>query len=267
MPACRWCHGELEILQTFTKPPVGETDYRLSPYRRRVCRCTNCGHVTNEHNMPLSDLYVGTYVNSTYESGLTSEFERVMALAPAESDNRGRVDRVIELARRLGIDAPGSVLDVGSGLAVFIAAMSERGWRCSAVDPDPRAADHARKVGADPVYRGDFLGVEIESAFDIVTFNKVLEHVEDPVGMLRRALGNLQPGGFIYVEVPDGEAALSHPDGPCREEFFVEHRCAMSLASLAIVVRVAGLSPVRMERTVEPSGKFTIWAALTPAPT
>jgi hypothetical protein len=97
-----------------------------------------------------------------------------------------------------------------------------------------------------------------------VTFNKVLEHVEDPVAMLARSRDLLRPRGAVYVEVPDGELAARDPDGPNREEFFIEHLCAFSMTSLCLLAGRAGFVPVRAERLREPSGKYTLYAFLAP---
>ena len=93
---------------------------------------------------------------------------------------------------------------------------------------------------------------------DAITFNKVLEHVEDPVAMLAAARPLLAAGGFVYVEVPDAEGAAAH--GPGREEFFIEHHHVFSAASTAMMAARAGLATLAVERLREPSGKFTLRA-------
>jgi hypothetical protein len=103
--------------------------------------------------------------------------------------------------------------------------------------------------------------VSVESAYDVVTFNKVLEHVLDPVAMLARAADFLIPGGFVYVELPDGEAA--EKDGKEREEFFIEHYHVFSVASIAILSQRAGFTVNEIERLREPSGKYTLRAFLS----
>ena len=97
--------------------------------------------------------------------------------------------------------------------------------------------------------------------FDVITFNKVLEHVEDPVTMLARATRHLNPKGFVYVEVPDGEAASV--EGSEREEFFIEHHHVFSPASMAMTAERAGFRVEALERLREPSTKFTIRTFLT----
>jgi SAM-dependent methyltransferase len=158
------------------------------------------------------------------------------------------------------VGRPGTVLDVGSGLAVFPARMQERGWRATALDPDPRAAEHARTVAGVEAICGDYLAAGGLGRYDLVTFNKVLEHVENPVAMLVRSRDHVREGGLVYVEVPDGEAAAEAGSG--REEFFIEHVHVFSAASLALAAERAGLCVRRLERLVEPSGKFTLYAFL-----
>jgi len=260
--------AQFEPVFTYTEPPRGETQFRFSTgrqYRREVLRCRCCGHFVSVHVMDTADLYSDDYARSTYgPGGIQGAFERIIALDPSGSDNAGRVRRVLHFAAsHLGLPAGGpSVLDVGSGLCVFLHGMKAAGWRCTALDPNDLFARHAReRVGVEAVC-GDFMAMTDLGRFDVVAFNKVLEHVQDPVAMLARSAGCLRDGGFVYVEVPDGESAVA--DGPGREEFFIEHWHVFSAASLALLAVRAGFSARVIERLREPSGKYTLWAFLTP---
>jgi 2-polyprenyl-3-methyl-5-hydroxy-6-metoxy-1,4-benzoquinol methylase len=250
-------------------PPDGEVRFAHTAgrYRREIFRCTLCGHFVSVHEMDEGALYGEEYVNSTYGdvAGMRAQFDRIMALPPDRSDNAGRVARVLAYADAhfAGRRGQRSVLDVGSGLCVFLHGMKAAGWSCLALDPDARAVAHARAgVGVGAVH-GDFMQVEPQAAADVVTFNKVLEHVKEPVAMLARSRACLACGGFVYVEVPDGEAAAA--DGFHREEFFVEHYHVFSSASLALLAARAGFHAQTIERLREPSGKFTLRAFCTPA--
>ena len=248
----------------YDEPPAGETAYDFGQiYHREYRHCGLCGHFFSRHNMDLSALYDGPYVEATYGAQMRATYDRIMALPPERSDNAGRVARVLAFAKRRlpGRGRLPRLLDIGSGLAVFPARMRAAGWDCTALDPDPRAAEHAQSLGLATV-TGDVLTVDLAALdhFDFVTFNKVIEHVEAPVVMLRRTSGVLDPGGLVYVEVPDGDAASAQ--GPGREEFFVEHHHVFSPASLALTAKRAGFSTVTIERLREPSGKFTISAFL-----
>lgn len=249
----------------YDSPPVGETRFDLKgqAYRRAFARCTLCRHWYAQHDLDLSGLYEGAYVSSTYGNRMRQTFERIMSLPSAQSDNAGRAVCVLAFAAsRFPSARRPKLLDIGSGLAVFPAKMKQSNWQCTALDPDPEAARHARETVGVDVVTGSLMDIPGEQLgqHDVITFNKVLEHVEDPVGMLARALEFLAPGGFVYVEVPDGDGAASLGAG--REEFFIEHHHVFSPASLALTAERAGLSLIRIERLREPSGKFTLRAFL-----
>jgi SAM-dependent methyltransferase len=253
------CDGRfLAEVWRYDRPPEGETRFAFSgeSYKRTVERCALCRHFVSRHPFD-AELYGQAYVDATYGDRLRENFDRIMALPDDKSDNAGRVRRIDAFVREQS-SAGESVLDVGSGLCVFLARMKEHGFRGTALDPDPRAVDHARHVvGVDAVC-ADFMQAADLGTFDLVTFNKVLEHVADPVALLSRAREFVAGGGYVYVEVPDGEAAAM--EGPGREEFFVEHLHIFSPSSLALLIDRAGFSVVRMERLQEPSTKFTIFA-------
>jgi SAM-dependent methyltransferase len=254
----------LERVFAYTVPPEGENRFPGASersYRRTIERCTACGHYHSVHDMDLTGLYGGAYVDSVYSGDqLRATFERIVSLPSEKSDNAGRVARIQGFAARHWhgrFDAP-SLLDVGSGLCVFAYAMKAQGWEATALDPDPRAAAHARETVGVEAICASFPGASIARQFDLVAFNKVLEHVEDPIAMLAASRTLVAGGGFIYVEVPDGEAAEAEGSG--REEFFIEHHHVFSAASLALLVARAGFRVCEMERLREPSTKFTLRA-------
>jgi 2-polyprenyl-3-methyl-5-hydroxy-6-metoxy-1,4-benzoquinol methylase len=257
---------------TYTAPPEGEIRFEFSSgsaYQRELLRCDLCGHFVSTHDMDTGALYAGDYVNANYqdEAGIRRAFERIIALAPSRSDNVGRVRRILEFAAAHFQSAdelhhPRSLLDVGSGLGVFPYRMKEAGWDCTALDPDIRAIRHAQEVVGVKAVHADFMAVSDLGRFDVITFNKVLEHVEDPVAMLAKSAEHLEDGSFVYVELPDGEAAWV--DGPGREEFFIDHLHVFSMASLALLVARAGFNLVRIERVREPSSKYTLRAFAIP---
>lgn len=256
-----------ELAFKYDVPPVGETrfDIGTQAYCRAYSRCRLCGHWYSQHNMDLTNLYSGAYVETTYGCRMRQTFDRILALPSEKSDNAGRVVKVLGFASSFfSSETKPTLLDVGSGLGVFPYRMKEAGWICTALDPDPQAAVHLREVVGAQVVTGDFMLIKSNQLgkFDVISFNKVLEHVEDPVAMLVKAFRYLNPGGFVYAEVPDGEAAASEGSG--REEFFIEHHHVFSVASLALMASRAGFCALDIERLREPSSKYTIRTFLTP---
>ncbi len=258
---CPFCAGtNCKRAALFTARPEGETDFGFTPYRRELWQCGVCGHVMNHHQMSLEQIYERTYLEATYGDRVAEHFDTIMALPPGKSDNRERVARVNHYAEALGLMAPRRCLDVGCGLGVFPAAMAASNWQCLGIELNPRAVSFLREHAGIDVRCGDFVSMAPEPDYDLVSLNKVLEHVSDPVMLLARAADWLSDRGVIYVEVPDAEAALAH--SPAREEFFIEHYAAYSIASLAMLAWQANLLTEKIERLRERSGKYSIVAFL-----
>jgi SAM-dependent methyltransferase len=258
------CEGaHLALAFSYDAPPEGETRFDFGPhYARSYQECRICGHWFAHHDLDLSTLYSGEYMDAKYGERLRATYDRIMALPPGNSDNVARVARIQAFGKRhlnVGSRQP-RLLDIGSGLAVFPARMREAGWDCTAVDPDAAAVEHAQSVAKVKAIKGDFrfLDTSALGLFDLITFNKVLEHIEAPSALLPTAARLLEPHGILYVEVPDVAAAA---EGPGREEFFVEHHHVFSPASLVLLIERIGLfSVIEVQRFREASGKFTLCA-------
>jgi SAM-dependent methyltransferase len=261
------CGGDrFTTVHTYFAPPAGEVRFASAPadsYRRELYRCSLCGHFISVFELAHA-FYAGEYVDATYgdAGGMRTTFDRIMALPPERSDNAGRVARIEAFAAAHLPAGARRILDVGSGLCVFLARMKANGWQCTALDPDPRAATHAREVAGVTGICGSLPNAAL-GTFDAIAFNKVLEHVADPIALLAAAKPLVAEHGFVYVELPDGEAA-ARDAGFGREEFFVEHLHVFSMASLARLAERAGFEVRELERLREPSSKFTLRAFLTP---
>ena len=77
-------------------------------------------------------------------------------------------------------------MDIGSGLGVFPYIVKKNGWNCTSIDPDPICIKHIHNNLKLEAICADFMDLKPHKKFDIVTLNKVLEHVNDPIKMLRK---------------------------------------------------------------------------------
>ena len=61
----------------------------------------------------------------------------------------------------------------------------KNGWNCTSIDPDPICIKHIHNnLKLEAILQ--ILWLKPHKKFDIVTLNKVLEHVNDPIKMLRK---------------------------------------------------------------------------------
>jgi O-antigen biosynthesis protein len=108
------------------------------------------------------------------------------------------------------------VLDVGCSTGYLAKALGERGNVVSGIEYDQASADKARPFLADLVV-GDLEAPNIfesfaDASFDVVVFGDVLEHLRDPLPVLRRTRRLLAAGGSVVISVPNvahGDVRLS----------------------------------------------------------
>lgn len=262
---CRLCGtAGGSVVADVRQRPACENDFGINPqrYRRHIYQCGLCEVYFNVHDLLDEALYTGNYNQSVYQRDLATKYEQIMNLPREASDNKQRVQRIAQLLEPAGRPFEETrVLDVGSGLCVFLAQMKTLGFRGFCIDPDPIAVRHAREVaGVEGAHAGTLIDYPPDHPFDLITFNKVLEHVKDPIVQLARAAELLAADGCIYVELPDGDGALENGNAIDREEFFIEHHTVFNLPSVRYLVEAAGLSCPVLEAIHEPSDKYTIYA-------
>lgn len=101
------------------------------------------------------------------------------------------------------LPAGASVLDYGCGIGGFLNALVNAGFVPYGVEFDRDAAHFAgRKANCMAMSVDDFLSQSDKPIFDAMHFGDVLEHLPDPAGTLKNLLGNLKPGGVLFVEGP-----------------------------------------------------------------
>jgi SAM-dependent methyltransferase len=126
-----------------------------------------------------------------------------MLLFPGRAASIRREDRGLGRA-----GAPGRrLLDVGCGNGQFLLWARELGWECHGVELDAAAARVARDQGISVLGSSlDELPPGSAGSFDAITLSHVIEHVHDPIDMLRRCRDLLRPGGYLWLETPNTES-------------------------------------------------------------
>lgn len=269
---CYLCgSADQQLIAEVHQRPEGETDYALSPedYYRLITQCLHCSVYNNQHKLLDEQMYSGDYnasISQTTNLGnIQQRYDKVMSLPAGKSDNRQRVKRIEDYFKRTHrklTDA--DVLDVGSGTCVFPGAMKDLVHSCACIDPDPLSIEHAKNyVGIAVAHHGTLDDFPLNHLFDLITFNKVLEHVKSPVDMLAKAANLMKENALVYVELPEGARTVHAGKAAERQEFFVEHYTIYNQASFEDLSKRAGFRCLHSEVITEASGKLTIYGFLT----
>lgn len=144
------------------------------------------------------------------------------------------------------------ILDVGGGVGEVSSTFVRKGGAASAlvVDPDETSIRTARSRGLEG-FAGTIEEFETEERFDLVLMLNLIEHVADPVGMLRKAAALVDRDGLIWLQTPNFRAL----DGRLfRHRNWAGFHCPRHWAifgedGLRSALSRAGLAPARFRRT------------------
>lgn len=112
-----------------------------------------------------------------------------------------------DLYYRLAPAVPAQILDFGCGGGEFLLRMKRLGHTVIGVDFDPTSLERVRQSGIEVMTPDALTSSGCKGRFDLITLAHVIEHVADPVALLRMLGGLLRPGGRLYLETPNSEAA------------------------------------------------------------
>jgi SAM-dependent methyltransferase len=141
-----------------------------------------------------------------FDPGLTGNetFYRQIEHAQYYTPDRPEFPRTLEFAGKKSLRR---VLDVGCGSGSFLDLAKQAGHEACGIELNGQAAAKARARGHVVFERllHELNPAQTGGTFDLITLFQVLEHLSDPVGVMKQASAFLKPGGFISIAVPSDE--------------------------------------------------------------
>jgi SAM-dependent methyltransferase len=142
-----------------------------------------------------------------------------------------------------------SVLDIGAGMGLLVAGARQLGLQAVGVEPSRTLVDSARQLHAVDILQGVFPHAALTSQrFDIIFLIDVIEHVSQPVTLLRDCAEALSPRGIVVVVTPDVSSLPATILGQRWWHFRLAHVGYFNRRSLEQASRGAGLSIIRQCR-------------------
>ncbi len=162
-----------------------------TPHFCRV-RCRGCGLVISSPmaTQETLDAYYAHYYATGHHAELTREEN-------CEARLEATLSHVAELQRH----APsGQLLDVGCGAGYVCKAAEKLGFEAHGVDPSQSGIDFGRsRWGLKNLRQGELAECRYpDGTFDAVHCWHVIEHVRDPVALVREIRRVLAPGGVLF---------------------------------------------------------------------
>lgn len=141
----------------------------------------------------------------------------------------------------------GKWLDVGCGVGFLLEMAREHGWDCWGVELSEWAARYAVDELGLRVFRGEIFDAKFSSShFDVITINHVLEHVPDPLEMLREVHRTIKDDGLLVVGVPNFGSLVARVRGRKWKMLAPsEHRWHFTPATLENALKKGGFTVVK----------------------
>lgn len=213
---CIVCGGKLHLLKSLSG--------------RKIYQCQDCGLGMTGDSAPLDySNYHRDEVYTSHEPQFLNIFERFL--------------KSIERYRKSG-----KILDVGSSTGLLLSLFKKRGWGVQGVEPSKKAARHANDRGI-PTIESSFETAHLDKGkFDVVIFDHVLEHMQDPKRVIRKAKELLREKGIIMINVPNFGSMSARSKGADWEYVLPgEHVWHFTPQSLFLLLKKEGFSTLEWE--------------------
>jgi 2-polyprenyl-3-methyl-5-hydroxy-6-metoxy-1,4-benzoquinol methylase len=103
------------------------------------------------------------------------------------------------------------ILEIGCGGCYLLEKLKKLNYDVYGIDPSPFAIKMGNKKKIK-IIKGFYPSKKISFPFDLIFHVDVLEHIPDPLLLLKEHYKNLKYGGYIVVNVPDSTDAVSLGD-------------------------------------------------------
>jgi len=136
------------------------------------------------------------------------------------------------------------VADIRCGVGGLLSLLREDGWSPVGIEDEKPCADYARTQFGLDILDGSFEPGRVpENTFDLIVLSHVIEHVPDPIALIKSSAALLRHGGRIYIEVPNLLMPYGCPDHFCPSF----HLYTFSPGTLQDVLLRSGLSIVKID--------------------
>jgi 2-polyprenyl-3-methyl-5-hydroxy-6-metoxy-1,4-benzoquinol methylase len=204
----------------------------------------------------VAEFYKKEY-RQQYKGGLMPQSRHVLRAA------RCALDRYRRIRKHLP-SSPKSLatLDAGASSGEFVYLMKTLGYEAEGIEPHVGYAQHAKsKLGINITNCAFSELYGRVSTFRLITLFHVLEHLEFPVGDLRRLRDLLDEDGVFIIEVPN----ILYRGMKFSHKWHKGHLNGFTTASLKATAAAAGLEAIECGEIGDGGNLFGVFRRATPA--
>ena len=168
--------------------------------KHKIIRCLKCNHIQLFPIPTLND-EKKFYDENLQDKNINDVGSIKRARRKMMPDNIRRYQFIKKI-----IPKKGRVLEIGSGHGFFLEIMKTNGFDIIGYDISKEKRKYSKKVTDVPVYDININEkIPADNKFDIVVLFHTLEHITEPITLLKNIKKLLKPKGKILIEVPNSD--------------------------------------------------------------
>jgi 2-polyprenyl-3-methyl-5-hydroxy-6-metoxy-1,4-benzoquinol methylase len=182
-------------------------DYLFEYQHYSYYKCNDCDTVST-HPIPSKDVIENHY-SKKFQGGnyslireYSTQYMRVY---------NGFCDLIEKKLASKGQNLNGKkVLDIGCFTGEFLQVIDSKGGDVFGLELQPDAVEIANSKFPGRIFKADVFSNDFPTIkYDIITMFGLIEHVVDPIRLLKQANELLNPGGLIVIQTPDSSSMIA----------------------------------------------------------
>ena len=217
---------------------ICHNDQNLSNYLEKegimYSKCLQCGLIFRKTKIETNEMQK-TYNDKNYFSGYLENYKEFIKI----------FNQMLNLIEKY--KAPGKILDIGCGLGLFLYLAKKRGWEANGIEVSKFASNFANNKLKLNVINSDNLDTFQDNFFDVIVVNHVLEHIENPLVILKQIKKKLNINGFLFIGVPNIEGLFPRfqkENWPSLQP--LAHIYQFTPKTLKLLLQKIGFEPIRI---------------------
>jgi len=209
-------------------------------------QCLNCGHIFSAK--PPKPEYVKKLYTALDKKNkaVQSQIYAVKGLFKIRVKNIAKPK--VEFVTK-NLPSKGKWVDVGCGTGEIVYAAQALGWKALGIESDASETNFAKKMGINLV--NTFITEDNSSDYisdaQVVSLFNILEHIIDPLELLKSLAKKVPQGCRFVIEVPrhpslSSFANRAFPEMACRHIYSPDHLHAFTEKSIELILKKSGLN-------------------------
>lgn len=144
------------------------------------------------------------------------------------------------------------MLEIGPGGGFALKAFSNMGYNVTGLETLSSAVDFIRNRLGLQVIKASMESFEPDEngKYDLILLNHVLEHFLDPITAMQKLATMLNPGGILYIRVPDHDSYDIMAYGKNWPAYAQYHISNFSKANLVLLQQKFGLNVLQVKKFI-----------------